>query len=262
MTRQAIGKKLRFEVFKRDRFTCQYCGSKAPDVVLHVDHIDPVSKGGASELVNLITSCAACNLGKGARALDDASALAKQRQQLEELEERRAQLEMMVEWQQSLVDLDAQAAERLAEFWASLGRGFHLNETGVAELRQWITKHSVEDLLTAMRTAATQYFRTAEDGTTEISSVNEAWGYVPKIASVAKGVRKEPFLRDALYIRGILKRRFHYVKEWEAKDLILRALNLGSTVEAEKRWACEATSWSNWRDQMLDAIADLEAEES
>lgn len=32
--RKSISKKLRFEVFKRDGFTCQYCGRMAPDVVL------------------------------------------------------------------------------------------------------------------------------------------------------------------------------------------------------------------------------------
>lgn len=42
--REPVGKKLRFEVFKRDKFTCQYCGAKAPDVVLHVDHIQAVAK--------------------------------------------------------------------------------------------------------------------------------------------------------------------------------------------------------------------------
>jgi len=35
----AISKRDRFEVFKRDKFTCQYCGKAAPDVVLHIDHI-------------------------------------------------------------------------------------------------------------------------------------------------------------------------------------------------------------------------------
>ena len=43
--RVPISKALRFEVFKRDSFTCQYCGRSAPEVVLEVDHIVPVSKG-------------------------------------------------------------------------------------------------------------------------------------------------------------------------------------------------------------------------
>lgn len=58
-TREAIGKKVRFEVFKRDKFVCQYCGAKAPDVVLHVDHIHPVAQGGRNDILNLVTACQA-----------------------------------------------------------------------------------------------------------------------------------------------------------------------------------------------------------
>src|SRR5579872_4830176 len=96
--RKNISKKIRFEVFKRDSFKCQYCGRVSPDVLLHVDHIKPVAEGGANELVNLITACQACNLGKGARTLDDKSVINKTRNQMEELQERREQIEMMMEW--------------------------------------------------------------------------------------------------------------------------------------------------------------------
>jgi hypothetical protein len=67
--RVAINKKLRFEVFDRDNFTCQYCGKTPPDVVLHVDHIKPVKEGGDNSLSNLITSCSDCNRGKGSTPL-------------------------------------------------------------------------------------------------------------------------------------------------------------------------------------------------
>lgn len=67
--RDDISKKTRFEVFKRDGFTCQYCGAHPPAVILHIDHIDPVANGGGSNLDNLITACECCNLGKGARLL-------------------------------------------------------------------------------------------------------------------------------------------------------------------------------------------------
>ena len=62
--RKAITKKLRFEIFKRDDFKCQYCGSTPPSVVLEIDHIAPVSKGGDNDIDNLITSCFDCNRGK------------------------------------------------------------------------------------------------------------------------------------------------------------------------------------------------------
>jgi 5-methylcytosine-specific restriction endonuclease McrA len=54
----------RFFILSRDHFTCQYCGRKAPDVVLEIDHITPRSKGGTNATANLVTSCRACNNGK------------------------------------------------------------------------------------------------------------------------------------------------------------------------------------------------------
>ena len=59
-----ISKSLRFDVLNRDNFTCQYCGSKAPDVVLEIDHIIPYSVSKNNDIKNLITSCRTCNNGK------------------------------------------------------------------------------------------------------------------------------------------------------------------------------------------------------
>lgn len=68
----AITKKLRFEVFKRDGFTCQYCGRTPPDVTLEIDHINPKSKNGKDDINNLITSCFDCNRGKSNIPLEKA----------------------------------------------------------------------------------------------------------------------------------------------------------------------------------------------
>ncbi len=68
----AISKRLRFEVFKRDGYTCQYCGASAPETVIQVDHIVPVSLGGRDEPANLLTACVACNSGKGSSSGQDA----------------------------------------------------------------------------------------------------------------------------------------------------------------------------------------------
>jgi hypothetical protein len=65
-----VSLKLRFEVFNRDSFTCQYCGRKTPEVILELDHVIPVSNGGTDDFDNLITSCFECNRGKGQTLLD------------------------------------------------------------------------------------------------------------------------------------------------------------------------------------------------
>ena len=58
---------LRFAVFRRDGYTCQYCGRRGPEYPLHVDHVLPWSHGGATVLENLRTACRECNLGKSDR---------------------------------------------------------------------------------------------------------------------------------------------------------------------------------------------------
>ncbi len=60
--RKNIPNYVRFQVFKRDHFTCQYCGKGGGE--LEVDHIKPVTKGGSNDMDNLITACRDCNRGK------------------------------------------------------------------------------------------------------------------------------------------------------------------------------------------------------
>jgi 5-methylcytosine-specific restriction endonuclease McrA len=52
----------RQNVFKRDGFECQYCGTKKD---LTLDHVIPKAKGGKSTWINLITACKKCNTQKG-----------------------------------------------------------------------------------------------------------------------------------------------------------------------------------------------------
>jgi len=62
---------LRFRILKRDNFSCRYCGRRPPEVVLHIDHLVPVSRGGTNEPGNLITACSLCNLGKADKVLGE-----------------------------------------------------------------------------------------------------------------------------------------------------------------------------------------------
>jgi 5-methylcytosine-specific restriction endonuclease McrA len=59
----------RFNVFLRDRFTCQYCGAKED---LTFDHVIPRSKGGLTTWQNVVTACSPCNLRKGDKLPKDA----------------------------------------------------------------------------------------------------------------------------------------------------------------------------------------------
>lgn len=48
-------------IYRRDQYTCQYCEKKLTGKELSVDHIIPVSKGGANNFMNCVTACKQCN---------------------------------------------------------------------------------------------------------------------------------------------------------------------------------------------------------
>ncbi|MBC8394274.1 MAG: HNH endonuclease [Deltaproteobacteria bacterium] len=92
--RNRVTKTIRFEVFKRDGFTCTYCGKSPPEVELEVDHIDPHSQGGDDGIENYTTACFDCNRGKDDKPLDGLpqSILSKR----EDAEEKKRQVEELI----------------------------------------------------------------------------------------------------------------------------------------------------------------------
>ncbi len=60
----------RQEIFRRDDYTCQYCGRRVAHPT--IDHVVPRRLGGEDTWENLVTACAACNARKGGRTLAEA----------------------------------------------------------------------------------------------------------------------------------------------------------------------------------------------
>ena len=57
-----LRKSTRLAIYKRDNFSCVYCGSNTQ---LEVDHLTPVKDDGKNETENLVTCCKVCNCRKG-----------------------------------------------------------------------------------------------------------------------------------------------------------------------------------------------------
>jgi len=60
----------RREIFRRDNYTCQYCGKQTP--TLTIDHVIPRHLDGPHIWTNVVAACSACNHRKGGRRLDEA----------------------------------------------------------------------------------------------------------------------------------------------------------------------------------------------
>ena len=62
----------RINVFARDEFRCQYCGSRRPARELNYDHVIPRVQGGKTVWENIVTSCYDCNNRKRGRTPEQA----------------------------------------------------------------------------------------------------------------------------------------------------------------------------------------------
>lgn len=114
----SVSVRTRFEVFKRDRFTCHYCGKHPPDVLLEADHIVPRAAGGTDEMANLITACQDCNRGKGSGLLHEGSAPVVRPATIEELNERIEQAKAYMEAVGGIEAVRDEQVDRVNDAWA------------------------------------------------------------------------------------------------------------------------------------------------
>ena len=143
-----ITKKLRFEIFERDGFTCQYCGKKPPDVILEVDHMVSKFNGGGDEKINLISSCFSCNRGKSKKSITTKQRSKSQRQELIKLKEKTAQLDAYYEYKGEASKLQNNIVAKIIQRWTDAGNGIEsLTEHGVKSIASLTSKYTFEDIV-------------------------------------------------------------------------------------------------------------------
>jgi hypothetical protein len=246
--RKNISKKTRFEVFKRDGFKCLYCGKSAPDVVLVIDHIEPVSKGGADQILNYATSCVDCNAGKSDRRINDHSILSKQVNQLQQLNEKREQLDMLIEWKQGLSDLQDEAVDKVCEYWWNMTEGFHLSEFGRKSVKSLIKKHTVSVVLDKMQEASEKLERDSADCIIR-ESVEKTFDFMKLLCNTHKLYEQKPYMRDVFYIRGIIRRRFNWMPaDYQVAAFLEGAILGGVLIDELKNLSRSLTSWNKFED--------------
>jgi hypothetical protein len=217
----SIPKGLRFEVLKRDRFCCQYCGAKAPEVLLHVDHVHPESAGGEATLLNLVAACESCNLGKGARLLSDDAAVSRQSEQMQRIADVREQMTMLLEWRAELSRLEDEQVDAVVGILRD-GTDRIPDTSDIAKMRRWLRRFTVGEIVGAIDVALEQYVRERPAGD---DVVDRILNVVPRIAAARRSPDYE-IKRATAYAIGILRGR-NFSSPWQAQDAIEDALHAG-----------------------------------
>lgn len=264
MKRKAITPKVRFEVFKRDKFKCQYCGRASPDVLLRVDHIEPVAKGGTNEITNLITSCHDCNSGKGATRLDENTMLDKMRVQIEALQERRDQLKLMMDWKRGLDRLNNDVLDEVVTFLEERIDPVTLSDEGRRGLGRLLKKYSVTTVLDGILMAVERWAIRDKEGNTTQESAQAVYSKIQGCCFLAECGPNE---REARYVRAIIKNRFSdKLTNWtpaytaEQMDVLLNRVmeamrHEGGSFEELKKFAASCQSYNEFLTH-LEGICD------
>lgn len=229
--RKTISPKTRFEIFKRDKFTCQYCGSQSPDIILEIDHIVPVSKGGNNDILNLITSCKECNRGKSNKSLDESNIIHKQKEMLNELGEKQNQLDMLIKWKKELLNLESKQLECIYNYIYSKApeNNFNFSLYFKNNINKLVKKYNINDIFKAIDISAIQYLKTNQHEYTA-ESIEKFLG---KIGGILYNLQNKLFLDEPdqtkknqiLYLYKTLENKFKIYDRYKVMRIIQILLN-------------------------------------
>jgi len=245
--RKSLSKSTRFEVFKRDSFTCQYCGAKAPDVILEVDHIKPVCDGGTNDLMNLITSCRDCNRGKGKKKINDKSTLSKQREQIEELNLRRQQLEMLLDWRDGMSSLKNDISQAAIDSWNSKWVNTSLSDFGESKIKIAVKRYGLSSVLETMDEVYDKYFDFSKNDKDNANYIFD------KLFAALNFKTMPPYRQKISYIKGILKNKMNYFNEKKFYSFI-RPINNEESYELLVYMAEELKKYSKINSSEMEEV--------
>jgi hypothetical protein len=239
MKRKALTNRQRFEVFKRDSFTCQYCGKSAPDVVLNVDHIIPVNSGGDSNITNLVTSCFSCNSGKSDKELSDDSAVKMQMNQLELIQNKKEQVDMIAEWAMLLnKDFEIEAINKMI---SNINQS-SLTEFGIKNVKKLISKYGFKKVAESIPLS---YQKFGDD-------------YINKLSKYINMMDASDEDRHFMYSIGILKNRLHWYDKHKSAIMIKKARSYGLDKDAFRSMSLSVKNWTEYREWMEYFICNAE----
>ncbi len=209
-----ISKSLRFDIFKRDDFACQYCGGRVPNVVLEIDAIKPFGKYGINDISNFITSCKDCNMGKGNKEITDNHLT---QQQLKKINKKKLEIESCFEYKKEVLKLDNTIIENINNILSENDFGT-LTEHGEKEIIKSINKYGLDEFIDCLY-AAIEYGKDKNDIRKTIIE------YTNRIIHARIKEKNKPYLKDFYYIKKVLENRFYDMP----KNYIIRLDRILST---------------------------------
>lgn len=208
--------KQRFKIFKRDNFTCVYCGKRPPEVILEVDHAISKKDGGKDNEENLVTSCFECNRGKSKISVD----IFDYKKEIGKIEESKIQLDEYYKFLEEKNNLKNKELNIFKDYWEKYSQN-NIPLT-ISELKSFINfkkQYPIEDILDAIDIAWSNNLILTKDKIKYISGIlknKKLYRDNPKEAERQQQVRKNI---NSFYEKWRNIGKSNYIK-WDLKVLI------------------------------------------
>lgn len=196
--------------------------------------------------MNLITSCHDCNSGKGKRKLSENNEVKKQQDQLRQLNEKREQIEMMLEWRNELLNFDNEQIDKIEELFSSYCTGRTFTESGRKTISKLIKKYGFIEVYDCTRISAETYYDTEDPET-----ASDVFNYISRICYNRKMQNEIPVLKDVNYIVKIAKNRLSYLNSYKLKDFLCDYMSFDE-VEDIKDIVKSSRNWTDLRESLYE----------
>ena len=222
-------------------------------MVLEIDHIHPVSKDGENDILNLITSCFDCNRGKGDRLISDDSVIKKQHEQLKVLQERKEQLEMMLEWRKGLDDIKQDYIDAFEDVFFRK-TGHHLAPPQMDVVKKWLKTFSLNQLLDGLDIAVDSYYDESERRFYDACKAFDKVAGICHNKSTDKGGKTKYYIN---YTLKAIKGNGWFCKDDIVRDFVRKNVRDDEDFETVKKCLRNARNWSNFRRLMGEEFSTM-----
>lgn len=187
----------------------------------------------------------------GYLALSDDSAVSINRAATEARSERIEQIQMLSEWRASLGSELELSVKVACEAISSMS---HLspNENGMADLKRWVKKFGIDDVIRAIDISFPQYIRFSDNLATE-ESWELAFRAIPGVITNQRKASDNPNHLRILYCMGILRKRFGR-DDRIIYDLMEEACDLEMDIEWAVDFAKRARSHAAFKNSIINFI--------
>jgi hypothetical protein len=177
---------------------------------------------------------------------------------MEELQERRDQLEMMMMWRKGLRALNDETVARLCAYWDDLTPGWRVTDNAKLTMKKWLRSFSIEELTQSMDISAIQYLQRNKTGKCTKESVELAFNKIPGICRIEQISKEQPEIKELYYIRGIVRKRMPwYYDDTKALQLLREGAAAGVPLSVLRQIALTASHWTEFREGLSAAMNEI-----